>query len=171
MSILIVLAYQHQTERLNQSELSNNLTHLMPRIQYQQRIWGDNADHLLDVLEWSGLLNLPEPARNAKLQAFFTAQSESLGFDGIAITDAASEKVLFDFWNNSEKPEFQNALTENHPLWYDEQHHILYSKFKKSSHAFGSTAHTFFFKAWDSAMLHRLSFPGTTSFILLGAHP
>jgi diguanylate cyclase (GGDEF)-like protein/PAS domain S-box-containing protein len=171
MSTFIALVYQHQTDRLNRSVLSDNLSHLMPRIEDQQRTWNDDADHLLDIIEWSGLLNLPEPARAAKLQAFFTAQSESMGFEGIVITDAASGKLLFDFWNNSEKPEFQNALTENQPLWYDEQRSILYTKVQKSSQAFGHTLHTFFFKAWDSAMLRYLSFPDTSTFISLGTQP
>ncbi|MEO8343202.1 MAG: PAS domain S-box protein, partial [Gallionella sp.] len=171
MSTFIVVAYQHQTDRLNRSVLSGNLSHLMPRIEDQQRIWNDDADHLLDVIEWSGLLNLPEPVRTAKLQAFFTAQTESIGFEGVAITDSTSGKLLFDFWNNSEKPEFQQALIEDQPLWYDDQHVILYTKVKKSSPAYGHTLQTFFFKAWDSAMLRRLNFPDTTTFISLGAQP
>jgi diguanylate cyclase (GGDEF)-like protein/PAS domain S-box-containing protein len=172
MSTFIVLIYQHQTDRLNRSVLSDNLSHLMPRIQEQQKqIWDDNADHLLDIIEWSGLLNLSEPARTAKLQAFFTAQTESMIFEGIAITDATNGKLLFDFWNPYEKPEYQNSLTENQPLWYDNQHLMLYTKVQKSSPVFGHALRIFFFKAWDSAMLRRLSFPDTTTFISLGTQP
>lgn len=171
MSAFIVVIYQHQTDRLNRSVLSANLLHLMPRIQDQQRIWDDDADHLLDVIEWSGLLNLEEPIRKVKLQSFFTAQTESMRFEGIAITDANSGKLLFNLWNNTEKPDFQNAFTENQPFWYDDQHAILYTKVKKSTQAYGHILHTYFFKAWDSAMLRRLSFPDTTTFISLGTQP
>jgi diguanylate cyclase (GGDEF)-like protein len=170
-STFIVLTYQDQTERLNRSAQSNNLTHLMPRIEQQQRILNNDTDHLLDVLEWAGLLNLNEPLRNAKLLAFFTAQAESMRFDGIVITDATSEKLLFDFWSTPEKPELQIAAEGNQPLWFDDQHSILYSKKRKTSSALGHNLHVYFFRAWDSAMLRGLNFPGTTTFISLGAKP
>ena len=146
MSLLIVLAYQNQTNRLNRATLSANLTHLLPRIEDVRREWSDDADHLLDVTEWAGLLNLPEPVRSAKLQAFFTAQAESMGFEGIAITDDANGELLFDFWNNSEKPELQKAITVNEPLWFDDEHLLLFTKIQKNSRGLGHTFHIFFFK-------------------------
>jgi diguanylate cyclase (GGDEF)-like protein/PAS domain S-box-containing protein len=170
MSTIIDLAYQHQTDQLNRSELSNDLSNLIPRIQFQQRIWNDDAHHILDIIEWSGLLNLKEPARKAKLQAFFTAQADSMEFEGIAITDASSGKPVFDYWNNTEAPDFQHAMTKNQPLWFDDKHAILYTKIHKVSPALGHDYNTVFFKAWDSALLYRLSFPDTTTFISLGAH-
>lgn len=170
MSIFVVLVYQHQTDRLNRSVLADNLVHLIPRIHDQQRVWDDNADHLLDIIEWSGLLNLSEPARNEKLQAFFNAQAESIGFEGVAITDATG-KLLFNFWNNYDKPDYRSALADAQPFWYDGAHNVLYTKVQKSSRAEGHTVRTFFFKAWNSAMLRRLSFPGSVTFISLDTQP
>lgn len=171
MSTFIALAYQYQTNRSNRSELSDYLSDLLPRIQDVQREWSDNADHIFDVTEWSGLLNLNEQLRNAKLRAYFTAQAGSMGFEGLAITDTASGKLLFDFWNNSEKPELQKAVAANQVLWFDEQHVILYSKSQKDSEALGHRFRIVFFKAWDSAMLRHLGLPDTTTYISLGAHP
>jgi diguanylate cyclase (GGDEF)-like protein/PAS domain S-box-containing protein len=171
-STLIVLAYQHQTDRLNRAALSGSLANMKPRIQDVQREWSDDANHLFDVTEWSGLLTLNEQARNAKLQAFFTAQAGSLGFEGVAITDAESGKMLFDYWNNSEKPELlHKAVTANQPLWFDDQNVILYSKSQKDSEALGHHFRLVFFKAWDSAMLRHMGLPDTTTFISLGTRP
>jgi len=169
MSIIIVLAYQHQTDQLNRSVMHDDLTNLVQRIQLQQRIWNDDADHILDIVEWSGLLNLKGQERTAKLQAFFIAQAQSMEFEGIAITDARSKKLVFDFWNNAEKPDLQMAATNNQPLWYDDKRGVLYTKINKVSPALGHNINSVFFKAWDSAMLRRLSFPDTTTFISLGA--
>jgi len=132
MSTIIVLAYQHQTDQLNRSELTNELSHLISRIQFQQRVWDDDADHILDIIEWSGLLNQILPANKAKLQAFFSAQADSMEFEGIAITDAGSGKLVFDFWNNAETPDLQHAMAKNQPLWYDDKRAILYTKIHKS---------------------------------------
>jgi diguanylate cyclase (GGDEF)-like protein/PAS domain S-box-containing protein len=171
MSALIVLAYRHQTGRTNREELSDSLTHLIPRIQNQQLVWDDNAANLLDMIAWSGLLNLNEPQRNQKLQAFFSAQAASLGFEGIAITDAASGKMVFDFWGNTEKPPLQDAVASNQPFWLDDQHLILYTRVQRLSHALGHDYNITCLKAWDSGMLNRLSFPGTTTYLSLGTHP
>lgn len=171
MSTLIVLAYRHQTGRANREELSDTLTHLIPRIQNQQQNWDDNATNLREIIDWTGLLNLNAQQRNQKLQAFLTAQAESLGFEGIAITDAASGKLVFDFWSNSEKPELKDALTSDQPFWLDNQHLILYTRVRKISRALGHDFNIIFLKAWDSDMLNRVSFPGTTTFISLGTHP
>ncbi len=169
MSILILVAYQHQTDKLNRASLSDDLHHLVPRVQSQQRIWGDDADQLLDIIEWADLLNLKEQTRNAKLNAFLTAQAQSMVLDGIAIVDAVNGEILFDFWGNSEKPDLLNAVKDNQPYWYDDQRHILYTKVKKSPPTLGRSLHIFFFKAWDSAMLHRVSFPDSTIYLTLGS--
>jgi len=169
MSTIVVLTYQHQTDQLNRSELTGELSHLTRRIEFQQRVWNDDADHILDIIEWSGLLNLKEPARNAKLHAFFTAQAESMGFEGIVITEADSGKRVFDFWNNTVTPDLANALTRKQSLWFDNDRGVLYTEIKKASHALGHNYNTFFFKAWDSAMLRRLSFPDTTAYVSLGS--
>ncbi|MFZ5524087.1 MAG: putative bifunctional diguanylate cyclase/phosphodiesterase [Pseudomonadota bacterium] len=168
MSTIIVLAYQHQTDQLNRSVLQVNLTNFMQRIHLQQRVWDDDADHILDIVEWSGLLNLKEPARKAKLQAFFAAQADSMEFEGIVITDAGTGKPVFDFWNNAETPDLQLAISENAPIWHDDKHAILYTRIHKTSPALGHNFNTIFFKAWDSAMLRRLGFPGTITYISLG---
>lgn len=169
MSLLIVAAYQHQTDRLNRASLFADLHHLLPRIQSQQRIWGDGADQLLEVIDWANLLNLDEKMRNIRLNSFLTAQAQSMGFEGIVIVDAATEKIIFDFWNSSELPNLQNAVKDAQPYWYDGQHRILYTKIKKSPPTRGKNLHIFFFKAWDSAMLHRVSLPEATTYISLGS--
>jgi diguanylate cyclase (GGDEF)-like protein/PAS domain S-box-containing protein len=169
MSTLIMLVYQHQTSKFNRDEMSTSLAHLIPRFKNQQQNWIDEANQLYSTVEWSGLLNLNEQARNAGLQAFFTAQSENLGFEGVAISDATSGKLLFNFWHTSESPNFQNAVTGNEPLWFDDQHDILYTRVEKVSNALGHNARIIFFKAWDSAMLFRLGFPDSTTFVSLGS--
>ncbi|MGC2047842.1 MAG: hypothetical protein WA635_04445, partial [Gallionella sp.] len=169
MSTIIVLGYQHQTDQLNRSVMHNDLTNFVQRIQFQQRIWDDDADHILDIIEWSGLLNLKGQEREEKLQALFTAQAESMEFEGIVITDARDGKPVFDFWNNAEIPDFQMAATNNQPLWYDDRRGVLYTKIKKISPVLDHNVNAIFFKAWDSAMLRRLNFPDTTTFISLGA--
>lgn len=171
MSAIVVLAYLHQTDKLNRASLSDNLSHLMPRIRDQQQIWVDEANHIFNIIEWSGLLRLDAQHRNEKLLAFFTAQAESMEIDGIVMTDATSGKVIFDFLNSPERPVFQTALAKNQTLWYDDKHAVLYTIVRKNAHAPGASFHIYFFKAWDSALLRRLSFPDTTTFILLGDKP
>jgi len=169
MSTIIVLTYQHQADQLNRSELSGELSHLTQRIQFQHRVWNDDADHILDIIEWSGLLNLKGTERDAKLQAFFTAQSDSMEFEGIEITEFGTEKPVFHFWNHAESPNIHGAVAGNQPLIFDEKRAILYTKIRKVSPALGRNFNTYYFKAWDSAMLRRLSIPGTTTYISLGA--
>jgi hypothetical protein len=135
MSAIIVLAYLHQTDHLNRTELSNELAHFIPRIEFQQRIWDDDADHILDIIEWSGLLNFKEPARNANLHAFFTAQAESMGFEGIVLTESGSGNLVFDFWNNAELPDLARALAKKQSLWFDDRNGVLYTKIQKVSPA------------------------------------
>lgn len=171
MSTIVVLAYLHHAKRLNQSALSDSLSHLIPRIEEQRRTWDDDANHIVDIIAWSGLLNLSERARNTKLQAFFTAQAESMGFEGIAITDSTNEKLLFEYWGTFDKPRLQETLLENKALWYNDRDAVLYTIVRKIAYAPGASFHIHFFKAWDSAMLRRLSFPDTTTFILLGDKP
>lgn len=170
-STLIVLAYRHQTIRFNREQLSDALTHLIPRIRNQQQLWDENADNLYDVINWSGLLNLSGPQRNRKLQAFFTAQAESVGFEGIVISDAASGKIVFSYWGNSEAPQLGNAVGGNQPFWFDDQHLILYTRAVKTTHALGHDYNITFLKAWDSGMLNRMSFPNTTLYFSLGTRP
>ena len=169
LSTIIVLAYLHQTDRLNRASLSDNLAHLKPRILHAQEAWVDEANNFFSILEWSGLLRLNEQQRTDQLLAFFTAQADNMPFEGIVITEATSGKVIFDFLNSPDKPKFQNALTQS--LWYDDEHDVLYSIIKKTAPPPGTSFNIHFFKAWDSAMLKRLSFPDTATFILLGDKP
>lgn len=168
MSTFIVLAYQHQTGRFNREGLDRILDHMVPRIKNQQKTWEANASLLFKTIEWSGILNLSERARNEKLTAFLTAQEGSLGFEGVVITDAASGKLLFDYWNKSDKPDMHDALQDSQPLWFDDQHVALYTKVENFSNIQGHNARIIFFKAWDNAMLNRLVFPGTTAILFLG---
>jgi len=169
LSGIIVLAYLHQTDRFNRASLSDTLAHLKPRIEHQQQVWADEASNFFSIIEWSGLLQIDEKWRHDPLLAFFTAQAENMKFEGTVITDASSGRVVFDFMNSPDKPKFQNALTQT--LWYDDEHDVLYSIIKKTSRPPGTAFNIYFFKAWDSAMLKNLSFPETSTFILLGDQP
>ncbi len=164
-----MLAYQQQTDRLNRAAMTDDLNHLLPRLQSQQRIWGDGADQLLDVIDWTGLLDLKENERNQKLNAFLTAQAQSMAFEGIVIVDVDRRKILFNFWNNTDKPDLLNAVKDDQPYWYDDQHNTLYTKIRKSPPTKGENIYIFFLKAWDSAMLHRVSFPDSPLFLTLGS--
>lgn len=171
MSTIIVVFYQRQADQLNRTALSDKLHHLVPRVKEQQLVWDDDASHIFDVLEWSGLLNYKEPIRYAKLLAFFTAQSVNMGFEGVAILDNATGKIFFEFWNTAEKPDLAEAVSVPQSLWFDDQHITLYWKTEKTSHSLGHDFRLVFFKAWDSSILRRISFPDTTTYLSLGSRP
>lgn len=171
MSGFVVLVYQHQTDRVNRAAMSASLTHLVPRLKDQQRTWQEDADHLFSVTVWSGLLYLNEPQRGEKLRAYFAAQSENIVFEGVVICDENSGKPIFDFWSNSEKPDVHSALLDAQPFWFDSAHTVLYSKIRKPLYGPNQHLTLYFFKAWDSAMLKRLSFSDNTSLISLGNQP
>jgi len=171
MSSVITAVYLDQTDKLNRTALSDKLSHLTSRIKNQQLIWATDTDHLLHVIEWSGLLTLSEPVRKQKLMAFFTSQAESMGFQGIVIKDAASGKLLLDFWQTIEIPRLEETLLNYHPLIYDDRNTTLYTVEQRVTNPPGQSFQVFFFKAWDSAMLYRLSFPDTTTYISLGDRP
>lgn len=171
MSALVVLAYQHHTDKLNRASLSDNLSHLIPHIRNIQLARIDEANHIFKIIEWSGMLNLDEQLRNQKLHAFFTAQAENLEFDGILFTDAASDRLLFEYLNSPEKTSFLDALDHQESFWYDKSNSVLYSVVKKNTRVHGTNIKICFFKAWDSAMLHRQSFHDSTTFVLLGDKP
>lgn len=170
-SIIIFVAYQNYTDKRNRNELGETLNHMVPRIKDLDRRRKENANHLLSIIEWSGMTRLSDSLRNEKLKAFFTAQSEGLGYEGILITDARTGKLLFDYWSHTEKPHMQAALAYNEGLWVDQEHSVLYSRIKKTMRALHGDMDVYFFRAWDSASLQRLSFPDTTAFISIGGRP
>lgn len=170
MSAIVVLAFQNYTDKLNQTELSDNLELTVQRIREQQHSWKIDADHILDITEWSGFLNLNEPMRNEKLQSFFTAQQASMEFEGIIIIDATSGKPVFDFWGNTEKRVFPDSKTIP-ALWYDDKNDILYTTVTKRSPGIGRNYLVIFFEAWDSATLRSVSPTGTNVLISLGMQP
>jgi diguanylate cyclase (GGDEF)-like protein/PAS domain S-box-containing protein len=172
MSVIIVLAYHFQTEKFNRVSMTNALSHLTLRIENQENGWIDDSNHLFGIIEWSDLLNMKEPGRSDRLRAFFTSQGANIGFEGIVITDQESGKVLFDFWTAFEPPNFQKELQKNDDkLFYDSEHGTLYSVIRKHSRTAGHDLNVLFFKAWDNAMLHRITLPNTTTFVLLGTTP
>lgn len=134
ISSIIALTYRQQADRLNRAAMSASLQHLQPRLVDQQRIWQEDAEHLLNITTWSGLAFLHEPLRHEKLQSFYTAQAESLEFEGVVIYETASGKPIFDFWRNYEKPEFHGALLDQQPFWFDPAHAVLYSKISLPLH-------------------------------------
>ena len=171
MSSIITAVYFQQTNRLNQAYMSSTLAYLTRGIRDQQDIWSTNANHMLHIIEWTGLLASNEPGAKQRLLSFFSAQAESIGFEGIFIEDHASGKMLLDYWLASEKPRFKLDLLEAQTLWYDDRSGTLYSVIKRKTNPPGRNLHIFFFKAWDSAMLHRLSLQDMTTFILLDKRP
>ena len=172
MSVFIVLAYQHQTDRFNRSELENNLSSLVPRLKSQQQAWEGRANHLLRVIELSGLLRLKDQPLQDKLLPFITAQAEDMGVDGIVMTTTNNGQIIFSYWNNFEHPQLEKAFAENQALWYDSLHGVLYSIVKKNVQAPAYNGlNIIFFKAWDSTLLSRLNYPDSTTYLLLGNQP
>lgn len=173
ISVMVAISYQTLTEKKNHDALNDTLAHMIPRIKDQERRRNESANPLLNIIDWSGIAGLNEPLRSAKLQAFFTAQSESLGYEGIVFTDARTGKVIFNYWSHAEKPNLDEALFGDQPLWLDQEHFVLYSRIKKPLRIANGEGdlNVSFFRAWDSGTLNRLGFPHTTSYISLGSRP
>jgi diguanylate cyclase (GGDEF)-like protein len=168
MCSIVVLAYRHQTDRFNKNLLENTLVNMVARIKDQQLTWAGDSDHMLSVLEWSGLLNLPEVQQQSKLLGFFTVQAASMEVDGVVITDKYNGRLLFNYWTNFEHPRIEKAFSANQTLWYDEQRSILYTINKRDAQAPGFNGlNIYFFKAWDSALLNRLNYPEATTYLSL----
>jgi diguanylate cyclase (GGDEF)-like protein/PAS domain S-box-containing protein len=168
-SIIITLAYQQQTDRFNRAELSGTLSHLLPRIQSQQLIWSEQANLLLGYIEFSGFLGLNEPQRHDQLQIFFSVMSENMGMDGIVISDTKNQRRIFSYWNNADMPGTGKIFAGEQAYWYDDRHAVLYSVMGRKAQVPGSGGlEIYFFKAWDSAMLSRLDYPGITTYLTLG---
>lgn len=171
MSGIVVQGYQHETDRLNRVAMTSILTHLADRLENQQRIWEESADQTFRVTTWFGLFYLDEPQRSEKLHAYFTAQAESMGFSGFVICDTRTGKPVFDFWRGIEQPDFQSALLDAQPFWFDPANETLYTKTRKSLNGRGRHLTVYFFKAWDNATLKHLSFANSTSLLSLGNQP
>lgn len=137
ISAIVVQTYRLQTDRLNRAALADMLTHLAARFFDQQRVWDEAADDLVGVTEWSGILGLGELQRNARLRAFFIAQSGSLEIDGLHIADARDGRALFDYWHQPEQPAMPAILPSPPPLWFDDGRDELYSIVRKDAHAPG----------------------------------
>ena len=169
MSNIIMLLYQHETDRLNRDALTNTISQLVPRIRDQQLVWSDQINNLISIIEWSGMLAQQDPLRHDKLQAFFSAQSENMEVDGIVITDTENARPIFSFWIDPEHPRLEKIFSTSEKIWYDEQYAVLYTVVKKNVQVPGYRGlKIYFFKAWDSAMLSRLNYPDTISYISLG---
>lgn len=91
-----------------------------------------------------------------------------MGFEGVVIDAAHGGKPVFDFWSNTEKPDFQGALLNEQPLWFDPAHAVLYSKINMPLRGPGQQLNMQVFKAWDSATLKRLNFNNSVSLLALG---
>lgn len=170
-TLVIAFNYQTRLDHQNVDELSALLSHIAPRLKNQEKLWQEDAEHVLDIIEWSGLISAKEPVRAAKLNSLFTAQSEHLGFEGISITEKNTGELIYDYWGNSEKPTFKKFAGNNQSLWLDEEHKVLYLIIKKAMHSTNGELEVAFFKSWDSATLNRLSFPDTETFLALGTYP
>jgi len=172
MVAILLRAYQLETDKLNRISLDHTMTHLVPRIKDQQLVWSVQLNNLVNIIEWSGMLSQKDPQRQDKLQAFFTAQSENMDVDGIVIADAGTSLPIFSFWINPEHPLLEKTFKPSQTTWYDDAHGMLYTIVKKIAQAPGYNGlEIYFFKAWDSAMLSRINYPDTTTYISLGNRP
>ncbi len=169
--LLIVGFYQVHNGRQNRQEMADTLRHMEVRFKNQQRLWQEDAVHVLNIIEWTDIAGLADPQRNIRLQAFFLAQAESQGFEGVTIIDERSGNLVFDHWVRTEKPAMKDLMAATDALWLDEMHSVLYSRVRYTLHSSRGNLLVTFFKAWDSRILSRLSFPGVTSFLLLGSMP
>ncbi len=170
-SLAIGMIYRQRLELQNRADISGILNHMIPRLKNQDRLWRDDADHVLSIIEWSGLLARDDNLRTNKLDAFFTAQSESIGFEGIVITEAANKNIIYAYWEAIQKPNLKSIKVQDQSLWLDEEHKILYSRISRTLHHSGGKIEVVFFKAWESDVLKHLSFSDTESFIALGSYP
>jgi len=170
-TIAIATLYQQRLEQQNQADLRGILTHMVPRLKNQDRLWREDANHVLNIFEWSDLLALKGQLRTDKLNAFFTAQSESIGFDGFVMTDATTRKPIFDYWAPIKRPDLKALLINKQSLWLDEEHKVLYSRITLITHNKEGEIEVAFFKAWESDTLNRLSFSDTEAFLTLGTYP
>lgn len=168
-TLFVAFNYQTRLDRQNVDELSALLNHIAPRLKNQEKLWQEDAEHVLDIIEWSGLIGLKEPVRAARLNSLFTAQSEHLGFEGVSIFEKSTGTLIYDYWGNSERPTLKSSAVAGH--WLDEEHQILYLVIKKSMHSANGVLEVIFFKSWESATLNRLSFPDTETFLALGTYP
>jgi diguanylate cyclase (GGDEF)-like protein/PAS domain S-box-containing protein len=171
ISGLVALLYQKQTEKINHAVMDDQLAYLVPRIKDHQDTLDGNASNFVSTLEWSGMLTLPEPQRSEKLKDFFSAQAGSMMFEGIAITNAKTGQVLFDYWPAKDKPDWQTALHDSDPLWLDDDHDELFSQIKKITRMPGDGINVHFFKEWNSVILKNISPPNTNIFLALGNRP
>jgi diguanylate cyclase (GGDEF)-like protein/PAS domain S-box-containing protein len=170
-SVFIVIVYDNYTAKLNITELNETIKHLVPRFKELDLRQEESANHLLSIIDWSGIARLKEPLRSQKFHSFFIAQSENLDYEGILITDASNGELIFNYWVHAEAPHLQSALLNNQLRWVDEEHSILYSRIKKTLSAQNAGLNVYFFNAWDTETLKRLSFPSTTTYISLGSRP
>ncbi len=170
-TLIIALSYEARLNRQNADELSALLNHIAPRLKNQEKLWQDDAEQVLAVLEWSGLIGLKEPIRTARLNSLFTVQSEHMQFEGVSITEKNTGRLIYDYWGNAEKPTVKKSAGEGQSLWLDEEHKVLYQLIRKPMHSMSGELEVDFFKVWDSATLKRLSFPGAETFLALGTYP
>lgn len=172
MSIVIVMAYQHQIDKSNRASLAQSLNQFQSRLKDQQEVWTERSNNLLNVIEWSGLLILQGQKRQDKLQSFFTAQTGNLGLDGVVITDRNTDQSIFSFWINTEHPQLEKVFASSGSLWYDDVYAVLYSVKKKNIQVPGAEVmNIYFFIAWDNALLSSLHYPDDTAIVSLGNQP
>jgi diguanylate cyclase (GGDEF)-like protein/PAS domain S-box-containing protein len=168
ISGLVVWLSQSQITKVNHTIMTDQIAYLVPRIKDRQTVLEADANNLINTLEWSGMLTLPEPERSDKLKSFFSAHAGSMPFEGIAISNAKSGEVLFDYWLSKDKPDWRSALQDTEPLWLDDDHDELFSQIKKITRVPGDGVNVHFFKEWNSEILKDLSPPNTTIFLSLG---
>jgi len=170
-TLAISVIYQQRLEQQNRADIRSILNHMVPRIKNQVRLWQGDANHVLSIIEWSGLLTLNDKLRANKLNAFFTAQSESIDFEGIVITEVETKNVVYDYWEAFQKPNLKSIRGQDQSLWLDEEHKVLYSRISKTLYQSGREIEVVFYKAWESDTLNRLSFSDSETFLALGSYP
>lgn len=168
--LVVMLVYQRHVSTLNQNEMGVYLDHLRTDLAHQENIWDRAADQVVSVIEWSGLVNESQPERDARLTAFFIANSVASSFSGAKLTRSSDGKVLYEYWA-TDPPPIASTVIANVTLWLDPHQNTLYSSYAKVLHAQSQGLTLILYRPWDNATLKAIGDPTVTKFMLLDRMP
>jgi diguanylate cyclase (GGDEF)-like protein len=168
--VLVLLLYRHHVASLNRSEMVDALAHLSKDLGDLDSAWNKAADREATTIEWLGLLDARQIERDARLQAFFTAQESTASFSGVVLKQAADGKVVFEYWAQP-KPANLAAASGQDPLWFDSASGVLYSHYVKALHGTAQAFTLTLYRTWDHGTLAAVGDPGGTKFLLLDQTP
>ena len=168
--LAVMLVYQQHVSALNRGEMSAHLEQLRTDLVNQDNIWDKAADQVVSIIEWSGLVDASQPERDARLTAFFIANSVASSFSGATLTRSSDGKVLFEYWADN-PPTFGSTVTASVTLWLDPHQNTLYSSYAKVLHAQSQGLTLILYRPWDNATLKSVGDPAVTKFMLLDRKP